>query len=71
MESLEVASCRDGRGEGVMALGVSVGGGCGVECGSLGCVTAAKELEGEVDSVMIELVSLVAKEVVSVMVISW
>ena len=53
-----------------MALGGCVGGGCGVEGGSLGCATVEEELDGEGDSVMIESVSLVAKEVLSVMVIS-
>ena len=53
-----------------MALGGCVGGGCGVKGGSLGCATVAEELDKEVDSVMIESVSLVAKEVLSVMVMS-
>ena len=63
-------SCRDGWGDGVMALGLSVRGGCGVKGGSLDCVAVAKELEGEVDYVMIVSVLLVAKEVLLVMVMS-
>ena len=65
-----MSSCRVGWEVGVMALGGCVGGGCGVKGGSLGCATAAEELDGEVDSVMIESVSLVMKEVLSVMVMS-
>ena len=70
VESLDASSCKVVWVEvGVMVVGGCVGGGCGVEGGSLDCAAVARELE--VDSVMMELVSLVAKEVLSVMVMSW